>query len=219
MLTVSLTSIPPRFPGLGPVLAALAAQPEVGEVRLTLPRRFRDFPGDHPLPGVPDGVRLIQTETDLGPATKLLPALADTKGPLLICDDDWHYGPGWAAAFLAAARDHPKHALSASTFDSARIGAPGGTIVQGFAGVLLWPDMLPPEVHALPARFRPVDDIWLSGMLALAGTPVAKVPAARALCRPSGNEADPLQHRTDRAALNRACAAHLQKTYGIWPPI
>ena len=216
MLTISLTSIPPRFAGLGAVLVALLAQDAVSEVRLTLPRSYPRFPGPFELPDLPEGVRLARVEQDLGPATKLLPALTQTQGPVLICDDDWLYDPGWAAGFLAAARANPGAAIAASSFDAARIGVGSGVIVQGFAGVLVTPAMVPDAIFDLPDRFRSVDDIWLSGMLAVAGTPAVTVPALRDLCCPSGNDAAALQDVDDRARLNKDCATWMATTYGIW---
>ncbi len=155
-------------------------------------------------------------EEDLGPATKLLPTLEAASGPILICDDDWIYGPGWAEGFLATAKAHPGCAIAASSFGAARLGVGAGTIVQGFAGVLVTPEMVPPAIFDLPAEARAVDDIWLSGMLALAGTPIVTAPELRGLCTPSGNDHGALQDLGDRADLNRACAAHLSQTYGIW---
>ena len=216
-LTISLSSIPPRFARLGTTLASLRAQDAADRIVLTLPRRYRDFEGTIIPPDLPDGVELHWTDTDLGPATKLLPLAAQmpSDAPILICDDDWIYESGWAAGLAAKATDRTARAVS--TYDSRRIGTPGpGTIVQGFAGVLLTPSMLPPRAWDMPERFRDVDDIWLSGMLVLAGTPVQTLPGLRALVQPSGNEAQALQHRTDRAALNAECADWLVKTHGIW---
>lgn len=219
MLTVSLTSIPPRFPGIGATLASLRAQDGVGHIVLTLPRTYREFPGPFTPPPLPDGVELRWTDTDLGPATKLLPFadVAPPDQPILICDDDWAYGSGWAAGFAAAHAAAPAAALAASSFDSRRIGTPGvGTIVQGFAGVLVTRAMLPPETWDMPGCCQAVDDIWLSGMLALSTTRIRTLPALRALCTPSGNESTALQSRTLRADLNSACASWLGTRHGLW---
>lgn len=98
---ISLTSIPPRFDLLRPVLTALLAQdPAADEVILTLPRRYHRYPGAVSPPDLPKGVRLLWTETDLGPAIKALPAarlLSGTGKRLLYCDDDWMYPPAGLA--------------------------------------------------------------------------------------------------------------------------
>jgi hypothetical protein len=111
-LVVTLSSIPPRFSGLGPTLKSLLAQKVApDEVRLYLPRRYRRFPDwDGSLPVVPDGVRIVMVDEDLGPATKILPAVRDFRGQdceLLLCDDDRLYDPLWTSRFLAARRAHP----------------------------------------------------------------------------------------------------------------
>lgn len=217
MLTVALTSVPPRFAGLGATLDSLLAQPEVARVVVTLPRRYAHFAGPVTPPPLPDGVTLHWADTDIGPATKVLPLAATLAPdvPILICDDDWAYGPGWAAGFAAAHAADPAAALAAQPFEARRIGRPSGTIVQGFAGVLVTPAMLAPLTPP-PERFRPVDDVWLSALLAANDVPVRALPALRVLARPTGNEAAPLQARGDRAALNRACAAHCADFFAIW---
>ncbi len=79
---VSLTAIPPRFRYLGPVLENIIAQTAlIDKIRLYLPKRFRRFPeykGE--MPDVPKGVRVIQTDDDLGPASKVLFAVDDLRG-------------------------------------------------------------------------------------------------------------------------------------------
>lgn len=111
-LVVTLSSIPPRFSGLGPTLKSLLRQKAPpDEVRLYLPRHYRRFPDwDGSLPAVPDGVRIVSTDLDLGPATKILPAVQDFRGQdleLLLCDDDRLYDPLWTSRFLAARQAHP----------------------------------------------------------------------------------------------------------------
>lgn len=216
----ALTSIPPRLDGIGPTLHSLAGQDGPDAVHLVLPHGYDSFPGPVIPPPLPPGVTLTRCSVDHGPATKALPmarALRGSGARLLICDDDWIYAPGWAAALLSAARDHPDDAIAASGFEVARLGLTGpGTIAQGFSGLLFDPDWLPDAAWHLPDRFKPVDDIWLSGMLAHAGRRIHIAGTARPLCRPGRSEAAPLQRRTDRAGLNRACAGHLARSFGVW---
>ncbi len=118
MAIISLTSIPPRFAGLGPVLERLVEQSwRVEEVRLYLPRRYRRFPDfDGSLPPVPRGVRVIRVEDDLGPASKVLHAAEDLRGsgvPILFCDDDRIYPRGWARKLLRAHRQRRDCAVTA----------------------------------------------------------------------------------------------------------
>ncbi len=212
MLVISLTSIPPRYGQLPLVLDALRAQ-GADRVTLVIPRTYARF-AQAPLPALPDGVDVLRTGTDLGPAGKLLaPAAAYPGADILYCDDDWLYGPGWADA-LRTARG-PDRVVAASTWATERIGRLGGTVAQGFAGVLLAADQaarIPPP----PPVAWAVDDIWLSGWFAGLGLGVTEVPAARALATPL---ADPggLQGSTDRDGANRAAAALVHGMFGTWP--
>jgi len=216
-LVISLTAIPPRYGQLPRVLAALLAQ-GADRVALVLPRRYARF-GAAPRPTLPGGVTLIETEDDAGPAGKLLAtARAFPDADILYCDDDWIYGPGWASAFRAARVRHGAEAVIAgSTWPTERIGRKGGTIAQGFAGVMVGAHHAkriappPPEAWA-------VDDIWLSGQFAAIGLGCTELPEARALCTPLAAPGA-LQDATPRDAMNRAAAALIHARYGIWPPL
>lgn len=199
MYAISLTTIPPRFPTLPRVLAALCAQTAAPEtVFLTIPKRWARF-APAPLPALPFGVTLIEMEEDMGPIGKLLPAAARFDGDILICDDDWIYAPDWAACFVSARGRQPSGALAASTWDARRIGY-RGTVLQGFAGALIPADMAR-AIPAPPPEAWPADDVWISTHL----TGITAVPAARAKMTPL---ADPgaLQSRPDRDRANRAAA-------------
>ncbi|MCB1338041.1 MAG: hypothetical protein KDK10_11535 [Maritimibacter sp.] len=212
MLVISLTAIPPRFGQLPWVLAGLLAQ-GADAVALTIPRRYARFDAA-PLPLLPEGVTLVETETDLGPAGKLTAAAGAFPGAdLLICDDDWRYGKGWAEALRAARR--PGLAVAGSTWPTERIGRKGGTVAQGFAGLLVPGDI----AHRIPPPPEPawaVDDIWISGWIAGLGGRIVEAPAARAACEPLASPGA-LQDRGDRAAANRDTAALIHAAFGIWP--
>lgn len=218
MIAIALTSVPPRFPGLDQRLGALLDQGAEAVV-LTLPWAYARFPDwDGALPPLPDGVTLLRG-ADCGPATKFIQAArALPQAELLICDDDCDYAPGWLAAFRAARARHPEAVIAASTFGTERLGlAPGGVIVQGFAGVLLRPSWLGGAAPEGPALW--VDDVWLSARIAAAGRAVHPCGKARAKVRPR-DAAAPLQTakisgRT-RAELNRDAARALAKALAIW---
>ena len=230
MYAVSLTSIPPRLDRLGPVLAALLAQrPAPARVIVCLPRRYARFPGPVRPPRLPAGVELLWSETDLGPATKALPAarlLAGRVGRLIWCDDDWIMGPGWAAALLEGAG--PRQASTGQGYSVARLrrrpsaGDPRNVeIAQGFAGVCVDPAWLARPDADPPSEAWAVDDIWLSGQLARQGITVRPVPAARQTMRPAYDDAHALQNSVidgrGRDAANAACLATLTARYGLWP--
>jgi len=214
MLVISLTSIPPRFGQLPRVLDALLAQ-GADAVALVVPKSYARFDGAN-LPALPDGVSLIETDDDLGPAGKLLAAAARFPGAdILYCDDDWLYGPGWAATFRSARAWHPRAVIAASTWPTERIKRAGGVIAEGYAGVLV-PADLASEIAPPPPEAWAVDDIWLSGQFAALGRAVVHVPAARALISPLAAPGA-LQDSTDRARSNRVAAAGIHEMFGIWP--
>lgn len=214
MLVIALTSIPPRFGQLPRVLAALLTQ-GADRVALVIPRRYRRF-DPTPLPDVPQGIEILETGTDLGPAGKLIaPAAAFPGADILYCDDDWIYGPGWANTFRFERIHHkPRTVLAGSTWSTARIDRHGGTIAQGFAGVCVPADdaaRIPPP----PPDAWAVDDIWLSGWFAGLGLTIADAPGARARCTPLASPGA-LQDLTDRDAANRAAAALIHERFGFW---
>ncbi|MDJ0627498.1 MAG: hypothetical protein QNJ44_04485 [Rhodobacter sp.] len=220
MVTVTLTSIPPRFATLGPQIETLLAQ-HPDRLCLTIPhsyRRFRDWDGT--LPKLPAGAVVLRTR-DYGPATKFA-AVFDhhPKADILIADDDCDYGPGWLASFRTARDRHPNAVIAASSFDTGRLGLPPGhRVVQGFAGLLLCPaDIGPPDLSADdPAIW--VDDIWLSARIAAAGLPVIACPEARAAVAPSTSPAalqDAVIDGETRATLNRLVARDLQSRFRVW---
>jgi len=117
MLIVTLSSIPPRFSRIAPALNSLLAQTaSIDGIYLYIPQSYRRFPDwDGTLPEVPQGVEIRRTETDLGPATKILPATRDFAGQdvdILFCDDDRAYARDWAAGFLRIKAAHPGCAIA-----------------------------------------------------------------------------------------------------------
>ncbi|MDA7428166.1 hypothetical protein PGB28_06830 [Primorskyibacter aestuariivivens] len=223
MLVISLTSIQPRFADLGPTLERLLVQ-GADAVWLCLPRKSRRFEACD-VPPVPDRVRIIWSDVDYGPATKLIPAARALRGQgarLIYCDDDCIYPTGWAKALSAV--DAPVVAVSG--FDVARMKRQPEAlrgdvdIAQGFGGVALWPDDLDDLALTVPDEAFAVDDIWLSGQFARFGLPIALCSAARDLCVPRAL-ADGLQDAElfgrDRAAANRVCVEALTARFGIWP--
>lgn len=212
MTVVSLTSVPPRFAGLGPVLASLLAQ-GAETVVLSLPRRFDRFPGAFDAPALPDGVELLWSDEDFGPATKLIPAQRAFPGrQIAICDDDCLYGPGWLTALQAAS--DPGMAVTGSAFPVSRLKRQGGRVAQGFAGVLVPATF---ECPPPPAPCRDADDLWLSAQLDRAGVEIVESPDARMRVRPL-SAPKPLQDdaRPETYAL---AAAHIHAVLGIWPPM
>ena len=229
MYAISLTSIPPRFDRLGPVLQALLAQrPAPMAVYLCLPRSYRRFVGPVSPPALPEGVDLLWSDTDLGPAGKALIPARHLQGKverLIYCDDDWIYPPGWAAALLSGADDgvaSTGHGFPVSRLKRQSHAAPGLTdIAQGFSGVCVEPAWLTGDDMTPPEAAWPVDDIWLSGQLARQGIAMREMPKARDGLGPAFDDAHALQDITingrSRHAANLACVEELTRRYGLWP--
>ncbi len=223
MLILSLTSIPPRFAMLAPTLDSLLAQ-GIGQVVLSLPRAYRRFAGAVTAPPLPPGVTLHWTESDYGPATKLLGPAHFFKGRgarVLYCDDDVIYGAGWARTLLEA--HDPNTVTAASAFSPARLRRSGpGLIAQGFSGVVVEADHIDRPMFKIPDAARYVDDVWLSGHFARLGLPVRLCTDARPLCTPRDLGHD-LQLAAptglSRAESNTACADLIHQRYGVWPPM
>jgi hypothetical protein len=103
---ISLSTIPSRFNKIQPTLRSLLAQSaKIDSVRLYIPKYYKRFPDyDGSIPEVPDGVQLFRTETDFGPASKLLHCLKDFRNQpdtrILFCDDDHLYSSNWASGLL-----------------------------------------------------------------------------------------------------------------------
>lgn len=227
---VSLTSIPPRYDRLIPVISSLLAQnPAPERVYLCLPDKYRRFSEPAPLPNLPEPVKILRCPNDFGPATKALLAagrLAGDLDALIYCDDDWIMPPNWAASLLAARQ--PGQAVTGAGFSVVRLGRLGAApeftdIAQGFSGVLIDPKWLSGPEFEPPDTAWPVDDIWLSGHLARQGISIRLAADARTgmtLAYPDDpGLQDIIMDGRTRDQANRACAALMHQRYGIWPEL
>ena len=263
---ITLTAIPPRFPYLDQVLRSLLSQSApIDAVELWLPRSYRRFDFDpDALPEVPDGVTIRLTDEDMGPATKILPAVRAYGGQdvnLIFCDDDKVYDPGWAARLLAAAKAHPgcciveeggdirhnsshkwsgperpraervrkdwryrlRRAWSLGRWKPRKNVKSGYVdILEGWGGVLVRPEFFTDAVVDIHPTLWMIDDIWLSGQLALNGVPIWLTKEEEIRTRENSNEVRwaALRKQTvdgaGRFALNQAGIDHFRDTYGIW---
>ena len=95
-----------------------------------------------------------------------------------------------------------------------------GDLLSGWGGVMVRPDFFAAELAQGPGEDWPVDDVWLSGMLELRGTPIwieaGILPPIRrkvSLRRPlTGFTRDGM----GRKDLDQACIDRLRARYGIW---
>jgi len=113
---ISLTTIPPRFKYLTATLESLLNQDSIDEVRLYIAKEYRRFPEyDGHFPTVPKGIKVCQIEEDLGPASKILPAIKDFKNQdiqILFCDDDLIYHKDWAKKLFDIQEQRPTEAVA-----------------------------------------------------------------------------------------------------------
>lgn len=265
-LVLSLTAIPPRFPYLSETLRSLLAQSApVHAVNLYLPRKYRRFEFDPAqLPAVPAGVNICLVDTDYGPATKALPAVAQYKGQdvaILFCDDDKVYDPSWAQRFLDASRAHPdcciveeggdvadysshsfrgerqprssrrpkdwayrlRRALSLGTWKPRKnVGSGYVDMLEGWGGVLVKPRFFTDAAFDIPEILWMVDDIWLSGQLALNGVPIWLNGEGHHRAQGNTNEVKEASLRKlvheghGRVAANQACVDYFRSHHAIW---
>ncbi|MBY6153972.1 glycosyltransferase family 2 protein [Vannielia litorea] len=94
-------------------------------------------------------------------------------------------------------------------------------ILQGWGGVIVRPQFFGPEAMELPKVAYPVDDVWLSGMVARRGVPIWVAEGLPAPLRSGAHEHDALwalaASKGDPEDPDRACVAYLRETFGIWP--
>lgn len=207
MTIISLTTIPPRFPQLGPVLESLLAQ-GADKVVLALAREYDRFPGPVTPPALPRGVEIIWSK-DFGPATKVIAAqraFPDTE--IIYCDDDCLYGNGW----LSALCDRPG-VSAGSVFDARRLKRRYGLVAQGFAGVRL-PAAFAPFTPP-PVACRLSDDLWLSAEMAARHVEISCCRAARACVTPL--ERDHGLQDIDRRHAYEVGVEAADAAFGVWP--
>lgn len=206
---------------------------------------------DFTVPRFPSWCKIVRVEDDFGPATKILPALEAYRDmPVLYCDDDQVYSRFLAERLLEGSARNPGSCIAAvafplSTFLSkyhvrkdwryrlkraASLGlykprrlVPGirCDIALGYGGVLVQPGSFAPGVRDIPDLFWLVDDIWLSGHLALGGTAIITAgPPARKSSPDEASRTDRLAayvyRDMDRERLDRHCIRHFQEMHGLW---
>ena len=265
-LVLSLTAIPPRFPFLSQTLQSLLDQKaDVAAVNLYLPRRYRRFEWDpSQLPAVPAGVNIRLVDEDLGPATKVLPAVREYRGQdvaILFGDDDKVYDRDWAQRFMDASRQHPGCCIveeggdvcdySNHDFRGSRqprsgrrpkdlgyrlkrlaslglwkprknVGSGYVDMLEGWGGVLVRPEFFTDAAFDIPEILWMVDDIWLSGQLALNEVPIWLNAEDSRRTKGNSNEVKEASLRKlvheghGRTEANQACVDYFRNAYRIW---
>lgn len=93
-------------------------------------------------------------------------------------------------------------------------------IAKGFGGVVVRPHFFGQAAFTIPDVLWTVDDIWLSGHLAVAGIPLRKVSNCPSFGPAAAARIDALLRRREqnhgRLRANLACIRYFQEHYGIW---
>jgi hypothetical protein len=93
-------------------------------------------------------------------------------------------------------------------------------IAKGYGGVLIRPSFLPETAFDIPDLLWTVDDIWLSGQMALNRVAIRKVSKREKSTKTPLAEVaaliDFVDHDRGRDAANLACIRHFQENFGIW---
>jgi len=183
-VVVSLTSTPPRFQYLGPVLEALARQ-ACHEVWLNVPRKYGRWPEWDGATGVPEPmdpkIHVNRDCEDFGPATKFIgPALHLGPEDLIVyVDDDTVYDERLVTNLLKWHRLDPKSAWGLSGFNFEQYfkgqyprqhGQPVD-VLEGYGSVLVkagWIQQVLPEFKEL-LEVTWHDDMILCNLLEKAG--------------------------------------------------
>jgi hypothetical protein len=208
MYTVSLTSIPPRYPTLRPVLESLLAQ------RPAPTRVLLNVASTDGLPPTPPGVQVVRVPEDLGPITKVYYTLLDPTippdGVVLVCDDDCVKPQGWAQRLLGGVAPG-----IVASFASIVFGAYGFAFAKcTLAGV-------PALFGTLPSCARKIDDDVLTLYCVLNSVPICKLRRGpvSSVCSEipiSGPRLVALTGRDARPALRAGLAAHVLEKYGLY---
>lgn len=190
-LVVTLTTIPQRASQIKYTLRSLRDQTWPADmILLAWPSRsLRTGDRYPPPPAVGSGVAVVPCE-DIGPATKLLPALKlEPRSLIVVVDDDLIYPADFLETLLRAHRSDPSAAwgyrgvnldptIDPRDFDhvfATAVAQPTAVdVLFGTWGYLIPPEAFDHAVHDIenaPPQIRWVDDIWFSGHLARRGVP------------------------------------------------
>ena len=238
-LVVSLTSHPPRFPTLALTLRCLLCQ-SVRPDRIILWIAYKD---EDKLPREVLALQRygleIRTTRDIGPFTKIIPALqAFAEAVIVTADDDQYYWRTWleeiACAWSGSTHEIVCHRANGIALDSdgrprpysdwpkgiASAGRSVGVLPTGVGGVMYPPQSLSPRVFdsATFMKLCPrADDIWLYWMARLAGSEFRLTGRGRRPCMWRNSQKVALYHDNVLENGNDPQIAAMIDEFG-WPP-
>ena len=240
-LIVSLTSFPARFDRLKWTIRSLIDQ-SVRPDKICLwiaPEHVAILPPDvwafchrHDV--------YVMTARDIGPGTKLIPALREfPTATIVTADDDFYYPPDWLKVLCQGAKANPG-AIVCRRAHLARTGHDGkfkpysaweaqtkaskptepGTHIfpTGVGGVLYPPQSLAHDVldDARLLRLTPkADDVWFFWMARLAGTAQVRVGEKLPMVNWPGSQAVGLVHGNVGEAGNDKQVVNMEHEFGV----
>ena len=206
-VTVTLTTLPGRITQIKPVLESLLLQTVIPrEIVVQVPlakSRLGDVVRALPewLRTMDPRIRINRPAIDLGPATKLIPALQEARGDTLIIvvDDDTLYPPRfietlvkWACRFPNAAvattgwpvprtLKYPHWTENYLVYGNELLAPHPVSVIRGNCGFAVRPRFFDPTVWTTlaeaPKMATLMDDVWFSGHLAKRNVPRFVVPS------------------------------------------
>lgn len=261
-IVVSLTTIPSRLPHLGLVIKSIKEQSiKPDHIQLYVPREYNKRSlGVIDASLIPKDVDLIWVEEDLGPATKVLPAVKRFKDhpdvKLIYCDDDKLFDRDFIKRLLEASDANPNacivefgwnllsrlnkiywhkrplvykvmRLLTLGYLKAGNAGDGSIQIAEGCGGVLVKPHFFNDDVYDIPDILWNVDDIWLSGWLAVNQHPIIQTnrqrnEGAKDLFVENQNLGrleslyEMVYKGHSRLDADYKCIRYMQEKYGIW---
>lgn len=239
-LIVSMTSFPARFAKLPYTIRGLLNQ-SIRPDRLILWIDHAHAEAVTPeLSALRDEGLSIETTHDLGPATKLMPALNRYRRAFVVtADDDFYYPPDWLER-LTKGYDPDRPAIMCHRAHLARTDGEGrmlpyndwesstrtteargpGTFLfpTGVGGVLYPPHSLHETVfdEAALMRLTPrADDVWFFWMARLAGTRQIRVPGHLPIVTWPGTQEVGLKHGNTARAGNDEQVRAMEAAFGL----
>jgi hypothetical protein len=238
-LIVSLTSHPPRYATLdGTILSLLVQSRKPDRIVLFVAEGHRRLLPDAVLRLADAGLEIVET-ADIGPFTKLIPALEAFPGSTIVtADDDIFYPRDWLEELEAGRVEHPgaivchrAHRVVAAADGGLEPYAAWGHDVQdeaarrpsvdllptGTGGILYPPGVLHRRVGEREtfSRLCPTgDDLWFFWMARLNGSRAVKV-GPRFTCRYAPDSQKAALWRENRDSRNDRMIADLVDAFGL----
>jgi len=247
---VSLTTIPRRIANIELTIRSLLNQSvKPDKIILNIPYTYHRFPNEEII--IPESLLQLVTinrcDNDYGPATKLLGLVnvSEIKDNdiVIVCDDDRIYDIDFVSELIKEKSLYPDYCICNTGWDIDKISEYTYTrksfprhnydiITSGFVDVLggccgfaLYKNQIPinDEFYNIDktSPYFLVDDIWISGFLALNNIKIWHIyyDTWKDPIRTNNDLIDALSGLKDELKqniCNKHCIQHFRETYGVW---